>query len=109
MKTQLMLCVAGMLFFASALPAGQVERRYKVLSPISHGNLTIFPVVTASTHDTSQFLTLDEGIRSGEFIVSESRLASRANSCVQDIQSCSLACPIPVSCRQAECADEFVT
>lgn len=72
MKTQLMLCIAGMLFFASALPAGQIERRYKVLSPISHGNLTIFPVVASSTHDTSQFLTLDEGIRSGEVVVTES-------------------------------------
>lgn len=72
MKTHLMLCLVGMLFFASALPAGQIERRYKVLSPISHGNLTIFPVVTASTHDTSQFLTLDEGIRSGEVVVTES-------------------------------------
>lgn len=72
MKTQLMLCLTGMLFLASALPAGQIERRYKVLSPISHGNLTIFPVVASSTHDTSEFLTLDEGIRSGEVVVTES-------------------------------------
>ena len=72
MKTQLVLCLAGMLFFASALPAGQIERHYKVLSPISSGNLTIFPVVATSTHDTSQFLTLDEGIRSGEVVVTES-------------------------------------
>lgn len=72
MKTQLMLCLAGMLFFASALPAGQIERSYKVLSPISHGNLTIFPVIASSTHDTSEFLTLDEGIRSGEVVVTES-------------------------------------
>ena len=72
MKTQLMLCLAGMLFFASALPAGQIERRYKVLSPISHGNLTVFPVVATSIHDASQFLTLDEGIRSGEVVVTES-------------------------------------
>jgi hypothetical protein len=72
MKTQLMLCLAGMLFFASALPAGQIERHYKALSPISHGNLTIFPVIAASTHDTSQFLTLDEGIRSGEVVVTDS-------------------------------------
>jgi ARG and Rhodanese-Phosphatase-superfamily-associated Protein domain len=72
MKKQLMLCLAGMLFLASALSAGQIEHRYKVLSPISHGNLTIFPVVASSTHDTSQFLTLDEGIRSGEVVVTES-------------------------------------
>ncbi|MGA9040044.1 MAG: DUF6569 family protein [Terriglobales bacterium] len=45
---------------------------YKVLAPIRHGNLTIFPVVAAMSHDTQQFLTLDEGLRSGEVIVTES-------------------------------------
>jgi hypothetical protein len=44
---------------------------YKVLDPISHGNLTIFPIVSAKVHDTSEFLTLDEGIRSGEVVVTE--------------------------------------
>ena len=44
---------------------------YHVLAPISHGNLTIFPVVAGTTHDTSDFLTLDEGLRSGQVIVSE--------------------------------------
>jgi hypothetical protein len=44
---------------------------FKVLSPISHGNLTIFPIVAAKSHDTSDFLTLDEGIRSGEVVVTE--------------------------------------
>jgi len=51
--------------------AGQVGSTYKVLAPISRGNLTIFPVVTDRTHDTRNFLTLDEGVRSGEVIVSE--------------------------------------
>src|SRR5437868_13299451 len=45
---------------------------YKVLAPIRHGNLTVFPVVAAKSHDTEEFLTLDEGLRSGEVIVSES-------------------------------------
>jgi len=44
---------------------------YQVLSPITHGNLTIFPVVASTTHDTNQFLTLDEGLRSGEVEVTE--------------------------------------
>jgi hypothetical protein len=44
---------------------------YKVLAPIRHGNLTIFPVVAAGSHDTREFLTLDEGLRSGEVLVSE--------------------------------------
>jgi hypothetical protein len=34
--------------------------------------LTVFPVVTANPHDTGQFLTLDEGLRSGEVVVTES-------------------------------------
>ena len=44
---------------------------YKVLPPIRHGNLTVFPVAAASSHNTQAFLTLDEGLRSGEVIVTE--------------------------------------
>jgi len=55
----------------SSLTWGGNAPKYKVLDPISHGNLTIFPVVTSSTHDTSGFITLDEGIRSGEVVVTE--------------------------------------
>ncbi len=44
---------------------------YKVLDPIRHGNLTIFPVVAAKSYPTSEFLTLDEGLRSGEVVVTE--------------------------------------
>jgi hypothetical protein len=44
---------------------------YKLLDPITHNDLTIFPVVAARSHDTSDFITLDEGIRSGEVVVTE--------------------------------------
>ena len=44
---------------------------YKVLEPIRHGNLTVFPVVAAKSYPTAEFLTLDEGLRSGEVIVTE--------------------------------------
>ena len=44
---------------------------YKVLEPIHHGNLTVFPVVVAKSYPTGEFLTLDEGLRSGEVIVTE--------------------------------------
>lgn len=53
------------------LDSAPVASDYKLLAPISHGDLTIFPVVTAKSHDTSSFLTLDEGIRSGEVVVTE--------------------------------------
>jgi len=54
--------------------AGEVipNSEYKVLDPIRHGNLTVFPVVAAKSYPTSEFLTLDEGLRSGEVIVTES-------------------------------------
>ena len=54
--------------------AGEIPStsHYKVLAPIGHGNLTIFPVVATISHDTQEFLTLDEGLRSGDVVVSES-------------------------------------
>ena len=59
------------LCLSSLVWGGNQASTYKVLNPISHGNLTIFPVVASSTHDTSEFITLDEGIRSGEVVVTE--------------------------------------
>jgi hypothetical protein len=54
---------------AGSLPASAND--YKILAPITHGDLTIFPVVSTKAHDTSDFITLDEGIRSGEVVVTE--------------------------------------
>jgi hypothetical protein len=45
---------------------------YKVLGPIPHGSLTVFPVVAPKSYSTGEFLTLDEGLRSGEVVVTES-------------------------------------
>jgi hypothetical protein len=55
-------------------PAGEVvpTNGYKVLPAIRQGNLTVFPVVAATPHDTREFLTLDEGLRSAEVVVTES-------------------------------------
>jgi len=69
------LLIAG-LALVSWLPAraGEVASApgYTVLAPIRHGNLTVFPVVAGKSHETDLFLTLDEGLRSGEVIVTES-------------------------------------
>jgi len=52
--------------------AGEVTNSgYKVLEPIRHGNLTVFPVATAKSYPTGEFMTLDEGLRSGEVVVTE--------------------------------------
>jgi hypothetical protein len=67
--------IAGLaVFVADTAPAGEIPSTsdYKVLAPIGHGNLTIFPVVASTAHDTQGFLTLDEGLRSGDVVVSES-------------------------------------
>lgn len=62
------------LFQPSAAPAGGMPSTsgYTILAPIRHGNLSVFPVVAARSFDTKEFLTLDEGLRSGEVIVTES-------------------------------------
>jgi hypothetical protein len=44
---------------------------YKVLEPIRHGSLTVFPVVSSKSYATAEFLTLDEGLRSGDVVVTE--------------------------------------
>src|ERR1700728_1341637 len=69
-----LLIVAGLVFVNQRdARAGEVPPApgYKVLDPIRHGNLTVFPVVAAKSYPTNEFLTLDEGLRSGEVIVSE--------------------------------------
>lgn len=69
------ITVAGMgLFTWGRAEAGETAgvAGYKVLAPIRQGNLTVFPVVAANAHDTREFLTLDEGLRSGDVIVTES-------------------------------------
>src|SRR5690349_728904 len=71
----LMVLACGLIVMAAgyagdtSLPA--TANDYKILAPITHGDLTIFPVVSDKTHDTSNFITLDEGIRSGEVVVTE--------------------------------------
>jgi hypothetical protein len=69
------LVIVGGLVFGGQRPAwaGEVTppSGYKVLDPIRHGNLTVFPVEAAKSYPTGEFLTLDEGLRSGEVVVTE--------------------------------------
>ncbi|HEY1678205.1 MAG TPA: DUF6569 family protein [Candidatus Sulfotelmatobacter sp.] len=78
LKIGLLLTVLVIVAFVVAgnqkpVQAGEIPPAsgYKVLDPIRHGNLTVFPVVTAKSYPTSEFLTLDEGLRSGEVVVTE--------------------------------------
>jgi len=75
LRAALALTAAATAFLASPgnpASAGKPNAsRYRVESPIEHGNLTIFPVVSSTNYDTSRFLTLDEGLASGDVVVTE--------------------------------------
>ena len=47
--------------------AGGTDSGYRVLKPIQSGDLTLFPVVRADAKSlpTNEFLTLDEGFKTG--------------------------------------------
>ena len=56
---------------AAAGPTEQPHSSYRVLAPIESGNLLLFPVVQSVKTPASPFLTLDEGIKSGQVEVTE--------------------------------------
>jgi hypothetical protein len=65
--------LASLLLVGPASAGGPYEIGvYKALPAIVRGNLAIFPVVGGESHDTSQLLTLDEGVRSGQVTITES-------------------------------------
>jgi len=77
---RLVIVVAGIALLAVAavvvpclLQAGEITPMsgYSLLSPIRSGNLTVFPVVASKSHETAEFLTLDEGLRNGDVVVTE--------------------------------------
>jgi ARG/rhodanese/phosphatase superfamily protein len=66
----------GGLAFVWAVPhphkaASRPEGDWRILDPVVYENIAIFPVVSGSSQDTSSFLTLEEGLASGEVIVAE--------------------------------------
>ena len=80
MSPKSFLALAAVLLVAGLVVINQREARagevvpalgYKVLDPIRHGNLTVFPVVAAKSYPTGEFITLDEGLRSGDVVVTE--------------------------------------
>ena len=70
----LAMLVGGFVMLAQhSVQAGETisSSGYKVLDPIRHGNLTVFPVVASKTYPTGEFITLDEGLRSGDVVGTE--------------------------------------
>ena len=69
----IVLLVMAAVLAPCLLQAGEAAPAsgYSLLSPIRSGNLTVFPVVASKSYNTAEFLTLDEGLRSGEVVVTE--------------------------------------
>src|SRR6266581_6959385 len=72
----------GFVFGGGATPPlpGKSEGEWRLLDPVRYENLSIFPVVSANAYDTSCFLTLDEGLASGEVQVREQGSEGMARS-----------------------------
>jgi hypothetical protein len=85
MERSLLSALAGTLLGISALgsatfvwagsgsPGSQPkpEGDWHLLDPITYENISIFPVVSSVSQDTSVFVTLDEGLSSGDVLVRE--------------------------------------
>ncbi|MDQ1406871.1 MAG: hypothetical protein QOG55_2500 [Acidobacteriaceae bacterium] len=73
---------AAFVWAGSASPGSQPkpEGDWRLLDPITYENISIFPVVSSVSWDTSAFVTLDEGLSSGEVIVREQGSEGMARS-----------------------------
>jgi hypothetical protein len=56
---------------APAAPPSRPEGEWRLLDPVTYENISVFPVVSSYSHDTSLFLTLEEGLATGEVTVAE--------------------------------------
>ena len=52
-------------------PPGHPEGDWRLLDPVVYENISVFPVVSSNLQDTREFLTLDEGLATGEVLISE--------------------------------------
>jgi hypothetical protein len=68
--------LGGLAFVGStpgptAAASSRPESDWRLLDPVTYENISVFPVVSSYSQDTSPFLTLEEGLANGEVIVSE--------------------------------------
>src|SRR5712691_10736758 len=54
-----------------AAPPARPEGDWRLIDPVNYENISVFPVVSSYNQDTSPFLTLEEGIATGEVLVRE--------------------------------------
>jgi hypothetical protein len=68
--------LGGLAFVSSApgspaAPSSRPEGDWRLLDPVTYENISVFPVVSSYSQDTSPFLTLEEGLATGEVLVRE--------------------------------------
>src|SRR6202158_4461061 len=54
-----------------AAPWSRPEGDWRLLDPVTYENISVFPVVSSYSQDTSPFLTLEEGLATGDVAVHE--------------------------------------
>jgi hypothetical protein len=52
-------------------PPPRSEGDWRLLDPVTYENISVFPVVSSNSQDTGAFLTLEEGLSTGEVLVRE--------------------------------------
>jgi hypothetical protein len=64
---------AAFVWAGSGSPSSQPkpEGDWRLLDPITYENISIFPVISSVSRDTSAYVTLDEGLSSGDVVVRE--------------------------------------
>src|SRR6266699_4203882 len=68
--------LGGLAFVGSApgspaAPPSRPEGDWRLLDPVTYENISVFPIVSPYSPDTSLFLTLEEGLANGEVAVRE--------------------------------------
>src|SRR6202171_2852091 len=68
--------LGGLAFVGSApgspaAPWSRPEGDWRLLEPVTYENISVFPVVSSYNQDTSPFLTLEEGLSTGDVAVRE--------------------------------------
>jgi hypothetical protein len=65
------LAFVGLAPSSPGAPPPRPEGDWRLLDPANYENISVFPVVSSYSQDTSPFLTLEEGLATGEVAVRE--------------------------------------
>jgi hypothetical protein len=65
------LAFVGLAPSSPGAPSPRPEGDWRLLDPVNYENISVFPVVSSYSQDTSPFLTLEEGLATGEVAVRE--------------------------------------